>query len=293
MHLYTLSHPGRRGCASTRPPAGLCNPFGVIARNPLAGRGCASTRPPAGLCNPFGVIARNPLAGRGCASTRPPAELCNPFGVIARVTAVVFTPKGLHSSAGGRVLAHPRRLAAVLTATLLITLCLSPRCIAAEERKASPNILLLIADDMGWRDVGYHDSDIRTPHLDKLAKTGVRLERHYVYPTCSPTRGGLLTGRNASRFGIQGPIADRSELSLPADTRTLATVLKSRGYATALFGKWHLGLRPEVGPRSTASIRPTATCTARSTSTRTSTRTAIAPGTATTSSSTRKATPPT
>src|SRR3990172_6203585 len=53
-----------------------------------------------------------------------------------------------------------------------------------------PNVVVLIADDLGWHDIGYHDSEIRTPHLDKLAAEGARLERHYVYPTCSPTRAG-------------------------------------------------------------------------------------------------------
>jgi arylsulfatase A-like enzyme len=121
-----------------------------------------------------------------------------------------------------------------------------PRASGAEVK---PNFLILIADDLGWRDVGYHGSEIRTPHLDKLARAGVRLERHYVYPTCSPTRAGLLTGRNPSRFGIHGPIADRSALALPLDVTTLAKALKSGGYTTALTGKWHLGLRPAVGPR--------------------------------------------
>jgi arylsulfatase B len=120
---------------------------------------------------------------------------------------------------------------------------------AAEEPKRPPNVLLLIADDLGWRDIGYHDSDIKTPVLDRLAQGGVRLERHYVYPTCSPTRAGILAGRNPSRFGIYGPIADRSELALPKDAPNLARTLKTRGYATALHGKWHLGLRPEAGPR--------------------------------------------
>ena len=119
----------------------------------------------------------------------------------------------------------------------------------ADEPQRPPNILMLIADDLGWRDIGYHDSEIKTPHLDKLAKGGVRLERHYVYPTCSPTRCGMLAGRNPSRFGIHGPIDGRSTAALPKDTATLARTLKTRGYATALFGKWHLGLRPEVGPR--------------------------------------------
>jgi arylsulfatase A-like enzyme len=133
---------------------------------------------------------------------------------------------------------------------LLLTLALLAGAPAhAEGPKTGPNILVIIADDLGWRDVGYHGSEIKTPALDRLAAGGVRLERHYVYPTCSPTRAGLLTGRNASRFGIQGPIADRSELSLPASTRTLAQTLKERGYTTGLFGKWHLGLRPEAGPR--------------------------------------------
>jgi len=117
------------------------------------------------------------------------------------------------------------------------------------EKARVPNIVLILADDLGWRDIGYHDSDIKTPVLDKLARGGVRLERHYVCPTCSPTRAGLLAGRNPSRFGIHGPIDGRSTTALPKDAATLANALKSRGYVTGLFGKWHLGLRPEVGPR--------------------------------------------
>jgi arylsulfatase A-like enzyme len=121
---------------------------------------------------------------------------------------------------------------------------LAPPAVAAQ-----PNLLLIIADDLGWRDVGWHGSEIKTPHLDRLAKEGARLDRHYVYPTCSPTRAGLLTGRNPSRFGIHAPIAGRSKQALPTDTPTLARSLRAAGYDTALVGKWHLGLRPEVGPR--------------------------------------------
>ena len=91
--------------------------------------------------------------------------------------------------------------------------CLPMAAVAADRPR---NIVVIIADDLGWNDVGYHGSEIHTPHLDKLAMAGVRLERHYVYPTCSPTRAGLLTGRNPSRFGIHGPIAGRSEQSLPS-----------------------------------------------------------------------------
>ena len=118
----------------------------------------------------------------------------------------------------------------------------------AGERKL-PNIVVLIADDLGWNDVGYHGSEIRTPNLDKLAAEGARLEHHYVYPTCSPTRAGLLTGCNPARFAISAPIADRSEAALPKSTVTVASMLRARGYSTALAGKWHLGLRPQVGPR--------------------------------------------
>jgi arylsulfatase A-like enzyme len=126
-------------------------------------------------------------------------------------------------------------------------LFLAPSLRADEPKR--PNVLLVIADDLGWRDVGYHDSDTRTPNIDKLAKAGVRLEKHYVYPTCSPTRAGLLTGRNPSRFNIRAPIAGRDEAALPKETVTLARALQQTGYETALCGKWHLGLRPEVGPR--------------------------------------------
>jgi arylsulfatase A-like enzyme len=119
----------------------------------------------------------------------------------------------------------------------------------AEPAPRAPNVILIVADDLGWNDVGYHGSEVRTPNLDRLAETGVRLEHHYVFPTCSPTRAALLTGRNPSRFGILGPIDGRSEQALPPGTVTLAGVLRSRGYATAMIGKWHLGLRPHVGPR--------------------------------------------
>ena len=119
----------------------------------------------------------------------------------------------------------------------------------ADVAKRPPNFVILIADDLGWRDIGYHQSEIHTPNLDRLARDSVRLERYYVYPACSPTRAGLLTGRNPSRFGIEAPIAGRSEETLPDGTMTLARALKTRGYTSTLVGKWHLGLRPETGPR--------------------------------------------
>ena len=127
----------------------------------------------------------------------------------------------------------------------------SVSCGTSQKNKTSmkkPNILLIVSDDTGWADVGYHNSEIKTPFIDKLAREGVEFDQFYVSPVCSPTRASLLTGRPPSRFGILGPIAMRSTLALPKDTPTLAELLKNAGYSTAIAGKWHLGLRPEVGP---------------------------------------------
>lgn len=113
-----------------------------------------------------------------------------------------------------------------------------------------PNILVIIADDAGWNDVHYNGSEIHTPNIDFLSKEGVQLNRFYVNPTCSPSRASFLTGRPASRMGIVAPISDRSEKSLPDSIPTLPKVLKSNNYETALFGKWHLGLKPKSGPKA-------------------------------------------
>ena len=112
-----------------------------------------------------------------------------------------------------------------------------------------PNFLVIIADDAGWKDVGFNGSEIETPNLDLLAETGVRLDRFYVNPTCSPTRASFLTGMPASRMGIVAPIAGRSEKKLPDTVITLPQQLQKQNYQTALFGKWHLGLKPSSGPK--------------------------------------------
>ena len=122
-------------------------------------------------------------------------------------------------------------------------LALADQAAAAPGRK--PNILLIVADDLGWADVGYHGSKIETPHLDRLAKTGIRLEQHYVHPMCSPTRAALLSGRYASRFGC---LAATNSRVFPPGTVTLASALKSVGYETCITGKWHLGSKPDWGP---------------------------------------------
>ena len=113
---------------------------------------------------------------------------------------------------------------------------------------ARPNILLIVADDLGWADVGYHGSAFKTPHIDKLAREGVELDRHYVQPVCSPTRAALLSGRWTSRFGPHVLTPTNLRAFLPG-TVTLASALKECGYGTYLAGKWHLGSRLDWGPQ--------------------------------------------
>ena len=109
-----------------------------------------------------------------------------------------------------------------------------------------PNFVFVIADDLGWGDVGFHGGSAPTPNLDKLAKGSLELTQHYVAPVCSPTRVGLLTGRCWSRFGVTTPV---NTLALPMGTETLPSALKSVGYETFLAGKWHLGSLPQWGPQ--------------------------------------------
>ncbi len=105
-----------------------------------------------------------------------------------------------------------------------------------------PNVILMVADDLGWGDVGYHKSRIETPHLDALAKRGVQLDQFYVQPVCSPTRGALMTGRYPMRLGLQcGVVRPWAKHGLPLDERTLPSALRDAGYSTAIVGKWHLG----------------------------------------------------
>ena len=89
--------------------------------------------------------------------------------------------------------------------------------------------MILVADDMGWADVGYHGSKIRTPNIDRLQQRGVELDRFYVAPMCTPTRAALLTGRYWSRFGNTKPSNERV---LPWDTVTLARAVKEEGCST-------------------------------------------------------------
>ena len=106
---------------------------------------------------------------------------------------------------------------------------------------SSPNILIILADDLGWNDVSYHGSEIKTPNIDKLISSGVELDRFYVQPTCSPTRAELMTGKSAMKLGITRPISKNQKLGLGLEEKILPQYLKELNYSTYLLGKWHLG----------------------------------------------------
>ncbi len=114
---------------------------------------------------------------------------------------------------------------------------------AASPKTDQPNIVYILADDLGWNDVSFHGSEIHTPNIDKLAREGIILDRFYVCPVCSPTRAGIMTGRYPTRYGMQdGVVTPTERHGLPNDELTLAEMLAQAGYPTrAMIGKWHLG----------------------------------------------------
>jgi arylsulfatase A-like enzyme len=127
--------------------------------------------------------------------------------------------------------------------------------LAAEPAK-KPNIIVIVADDLGYADIGCHGSkDIPTPHIDSLAKNGVRCTNGYVSgPYCSPTRAGLFTGRYQQRFGHEfnpGPPSNATiEVGLSLAEQTMSQRLKTAGYVTGMVGKWHLGHAEKFNPVS-------------------------------------------
>ncbi|WP_262030273.1 arylsulfatase B [Microvirga sp. Mcv34] len=122
---------------------------------------------------------------------------------------------------------------------------------ASAQAPLRPNIIYIVSDDQGWKDVGFNGSDIATPHLDALAKTGVQLEQFYALPMCTPSRATLMTGRYPFRYGLQtGVIPSGGSYGLAMDEWLLSQAMQDAGYRTAMVGKWHLGhARTELWPR--------------------------------------------
>ncbi|TWU39699.1 sulfatase-like hydrolase/transferase [Novipirellula artificiosorum] len=129
----------------------------------------------------------------------------------------------------------------------LIPCCFLLGCFAcaAHADDAPPNIVVILADDLGWNSVGYHNDEFKTPHIDSIAADGIELNRFYVAPMCSPTRAGLMTGRYPIRFGLaRAVIPPYRDFGLPVSETTLPEMLGRLGYLDrGVFGKWHLGHR--------------------------------------------------
>ncbi len=115
-------------------------------------------------------------------------------------------------------------------------------CAVAAANAPRPNLLFILADDLGWADVSFHGGEIKTPQIDRLAAAGARLEQFYVQPVCSPTRASFMTGRYPIRYGLHvGVVRPWATYGLPLEERILPQALKEAGYETAITGKWHLG----------------------------------------------------
>lgn len=162
-------------------------------------------------------------------------------------------------------LSSPRGFARLwlLTLLCLTAVLVSPRSMQAGQKNSKPNIIFILADDLGWTDLGCQGSKYyETPHIDKLAKQGLTFTNGYTAgPNCAPTRACLMTGRYCPRHGIytvgsgerglekfRTLVPVPNQTNLPLDEVTVAQALKSNGYATAIFGKWHLGQKGQHLP---------------------------------------------
>ncbi len=142
--------------------------------------------------------------------------------------------------------------------TLAVSLALLGPVISAADASRRPNILVIVADDLGYADLGFQGgTDIPTPYINSIAGNGARFTNGYVSgPYCSPTRAGLLTGRYQQRFGHEfnpggeGAAAGKGEIGLPLSETTIANRFKDAGYVTGLVGKWHLGASPKFHPQN-------------------------------------------
>ena len=125
---------------------------------------------------------------------------------------------------------------------------------SAQSQQQKPNILFILADNIGYGDIGvYGGGELRgapTPRIDQLAAEGLRLTQFLVEPACTPSRAALMTGRYSIRSGLSLVAVEGTAISLPATEITMAEMLREAGYATAIFGKWHLGAEPYSQPQN-------------------------------------------
>jgi arylsulfatase A-like enzyme len=120
---------------------------------------------------------------------------------------------------------------------------------ARADSATTPNVVLIFCDDLGFGDIGPNGSKNRTPNLDRMAREGIRFTDFYVaQAVCSASRAALLTGCYSNRVGIQGALPPRAQIGINPRELTMAEVFKSKNYATAMFGKWHLGDAPQFLP---------------------------------------------
>ena len=146
-----------------------------------------------------------------------------------------------------------RSLFVVVLLGSITTIVLFAAPLSAQGAKPKPNVVLIMMDDLGYGDLGsYGGPDAKTPNIDRLAREGVRLTDAYANGVvCTPTRAALISGRYQQRVGLDGVLTlDDSARGLPVTGTSLPALLKTNGYATALFGKWHLGFKREFGPRA-------------------------------------------
>ncbi len=168
-----------------------------------------------------------------------------------RFTGKLFVGAGIMGAVASTSLAADKSNAASKTNA-------AEKTVAAKADDSKPNILLIVADDLGNNDVGFQGGkEIPTPHIDSIAANGVQFTNGYVScPVCSPTRAGLVTGRYQERFGHEfnpggngaNQTTDGVEFGLPLAEKTIANSLKDAGYVTANVGKWHLGTNEKHRP---------------------------------------------
>ena len=122
----------------------------------------------------------------------------------------------------------------------LLALGVTAGVVQAQTKK--PNILYIVADDLGYKDTGFSGAEYKTPTIDKLANEGAVLQQFYVQPMCTPTRAAMMTGRYPMRYGMQSfVVLPEQTYGIPLDEKLMPQVLKEAGYTTAIIGKWHLG----------------------------------------------------